>query len=181
MLKDTCDITRTLNHTQLIRIPLSHDSLQYIVSQIWWTDKISEKVRLKIWRKYMQFFRWFQQSLKTLSFKSFVLQKQVVQIICEAWRVILPLCSEASAPLLPEIVDGWIAPSWDSHCLLRNNNIRPGISFVSMLKGQGQFHIAKGTSLKHFQANRKLLKGTKAKTRGNRGHGLHCVQVIPGL
>ena len=51
---------------------------------------------------------------------------------------------------------------------------RPGILSFNTFKGQGHFHFAKGTS-------KGLLKGTKAKTRGNRGHGLRGLRVIPSL
>ena len=54
--------------------------------------------------------------------------------------------------------------------------LKPGVSSLDMLKGQGRFHFAKGTNL---NVNKKLLKGTKAKTKGNRG--LCGLQGIPGL
>ena len=49
--------------------------------------------------------------------------------------------------------------------------LRPGISSLYMLKGQGHFHFfQRALPLeKIFKVNGNFLKGTKAKTRGNRG------------
>ena len=53
---------------------------------------------------------------------------------------------------------------------------------ISSLKGQGHFHFAKGTSIGKSESQWGTFeRGTKAKTRGNGGHGLCDLCITPGL